>query len=180
MATSEPWQTAEVPGPTKALVIKKPEVVVAMIKRAKRPIIIVGHEAAETELDDKMVIDYIIEFAKKSHIPVVATAHIISEFLKRDFQPAGSMPAVDIGNRLTDPEWCGLDGKGTYDLAMFVGLPYYMGWTILSGLKHFAPNLKTVALDNVYHPQANWSFSNITKKDWKENLETMIEKIGGA
>jgi len=47
-------------------------------------------------------------------------------------------------------------------------------------LKHFAPNLKTVALDNVYHPQANWSFSNITKKDWKENLETMIEKIGGA
>jgi acetyl-CoA decarbonylase/synthase complex subunit epsilon len=180
VATSEAWQTAEVPGPTKALVIKKPEVVLAMIKRAKRPLLVVGHEAAETELGEKMVIDYMIELAQKSKIPVVATAHTVREFLNRGFQMAWSMPAVDVGNRLTDSEWCGLDGKGSYDLAMFIGLPYYMGWTILSGLKHFAPNVKTVALDNVYHPQASWSFPNISKKDWKENLEAIVEKIGGA
>jgi len=150
-----------------------------MIKRAKRSILIVGHKAAEIELEDKKLIDYMIELAKKANIPVVATAHAISEFLKRGYQPAGWMPAVDIGNRLTDPEWKGLDGNGPYDLALFVGLPYYMEWTILSGLKHFAPNLKTMTLDNVYQPNASWSFPNISAKDWLENLKVIIEKVGG-
>jgi len=179
MATAEPWQTAEIPGPKKALIITKPEVASAMIKRAKRPILIVGHKAAEIELEDKKLIDYMIELAKKINIPIVATAHMISEFLKRGYRPAGWMPAVDIGNRLADSEWKGLDGNGAYDLALFVGLPYYMEWTILSGLKHFAPNLKTVTLDNVYQPHASWSFPNISVKDWRENLKVIIETSGG-
>jgi len=179
MAIAEPWQAAEIPGPKKALVITKPEVVAAMIKRAKRPILIVGHKAAEIELEDKKLIDFMIELAKKADIPVVATAHVISEFLKRGYRPAEWMPAVDIGNRLTDSGWKGLDGKGPYDLALFVGLPYYMEWTILSGLKHFAPNLKTITLDNVYQPHASWSFPNISVKDWVENLKVIIEKGGG-
>ncbi|MGQ9545367.1 MAG: carbon monoxide dehydrogenase beta subunit family protein, partial [Candidatus Bathycorpusculaceae bacterium] len=123
MASAEPWQTAEIPGPKKALVITKPEVAAAMIKKAKRPILIVGHKAAEIELEDKKLIDYIIEMAKRAKVPVVATAHMVNEFLKRDYEPADWMPAVDIGNRLTDAEWSGLDGKGQYDLALFVGLP---------------------------------------------------------
>jgi acetyl-CoA decarbonylase/synthase complex subunit epsilon len=102
---------------------------------------------------------------------------MIGEFLKRGYKPAGWMPAVDIGNRLVDPEWKGIDGKKPHDLALFVGLPYYMEWTILSGLKHFAPNLKTITLDNVYHPHANWSFPNISVKDWMENLKIIMEQF---
>jgi len=179
MAAAEPWQTAEIPGPKKAFVITKPDVAAAMIKRAKRPILIVGHKAAETELEDKKLIDYMIELAKKGNIPTIATAHMVNEFLKKGYRPAGWMPAVDIGNRLADAGWKGLDGAGAYDLALFVGLPYYMEWTILSGLKHFAPNLKTITLDNVYHPNASWSFPNISVKEWIENLEVIIEKVGG-
>jgi len=178
MATAEPWQTAEIPGPKKALIITKPEVATAMIKRAKRPLLIVGYNAAEIELGDKKLIDYMIELAKKANIPVVATAHTVKEFLKRGHKPAGWMPAVDIGNRLSDPVWSGLDGKGQYDLALFIGLPYYMEWTVLSGLKHSTPNLKTMTLDNAYQPNASWSFSNISKKDWAENLKAIIEKVG--
>jgi len=180
MATVEPWQTAEVPGPKKALVISKPDVVASMIKRAQRPILVVGHKAAETELTDKKLIDYMIELAQKGNIPIVATAHIVNEFLKRNFKPTSFMPAVDIGNRLADSEWTGFDGKGSYDLALFVGLPYYMEWTILNGLKHFASHLKTVTLDNVYQPNASWSFPNISMKDWAENLKVIIEKVGGT
>jgi acetyl-CoA decarbonylase/synthase complex subunit epsilon len=54
--------------------------------------------------------------------------------------------------------------KEQYDLALFVGFPYYMEWTILSGLKHFAPNLKTITLDNYYQPHASWSFPNMSRK----------------
>jgi len=181
VAAAEPWQTAEISGPKKASVITKPEVVVAMIKKAEHPILVVGHKAAEIDLGDRKLIDFIVDFAQKTKIPVVATAHVVSEFLKRSYRPAGWMPAVDIGNRLADSEWTGIDGKGPHDLALFVGLPYYMELTILSGLKHYASHLKTVTLDNVYHSHASWSFPNISTKDWQENLKVIIDKseVGG-
>ncbi len=176
---AEPWQTAEIAGPKKALLILKPEVVIAMVKRAKRPILVVGHLAAEDYSEDIKMIDYAIRLSKTTGIPVVATAHMVSEFLKKDFQPAAWMPAMDIGNRLKDPEWKGLDGKGTYDLALFMGLPYYMEFVILSALKHFSTNLKTISLDRFYNPHATWSFPNLSIKDWNENFEVIINKLGG-
>jgi acetyl-CoA decarbonylase/synthase complex subunit epsilon len=99
--------------------------------------------------------------------------------LKRGYRPASWMPAVDIANRLSDADWSGLDGKGQYDLALFVGLPYYMEWTILSGLKNSTSNLKTITLDNVYQPNASWSFPNMSRKDWTKDLGTIMEKTGG-
>jgi len=177
MAIAEPWQTAEISGPTKALVITKPEIVVAMIKRAKRPIIIVGHETAEVKLGERKPIDYIILIAKATKAPVVATAHTIKGFLERGVQSAASMSAVDVANRLQDSEWEGLDGKGQYDLALFSGIPYYMEWNILSGLKHFAPHLKTICLDRFYQPHASWSFPNISLKEWQNYLKVIIGEL---
>ncbi len=179
MATAEPWQKAEVPGPTKALVITKPEVVVAMVKKAKRPILVVGHEAAETEIKEKKLLDYAICISQVGKIPLVATAHIVGEFVKKGFQPAASMPAVDIANRLADSEWKGLDGNGQYDLAMFMGITYYMEWVLFSGLKHFGQNLKTISLDKYYHPNASWSFPNLSNEDLAQSLEIIIDKLGG-
>ncbi len=179
MATAEPWQKAEIAGPTKALVITKPEVVVAMVKKAKRPLLVVGHEVAETEIGEKRLLDYSIRISQEGKIPLVATAHIVGEFVKKGFQPAASMPAVDIANRLVDPEWKGLDGNGQYDLAVFMGITYYMEWVIFSGLKHFGQNLKTISLDRYYHPNASWSFPNLPVQDWAQNLEVIVTKLGG-
>jgi acetyl-CoA decarbonylase/synthase complex subunit epsilon len=175
MPLSESWQTAEIPGPKKASLIIKPEIADAIIRRAKRPIMIVGHGAIEYEIESKKLIECLMELAEKADIPVVVTASTNREFLQRGFKPAALMPAMDIGNRLTDPDWKGLDGKGNYDLAIFVGLPYYMEWTILSGLKHFAPHVKTMTLDCVYQPNASWSFPNSTIKDWAANFKGIIE-----
>jgi acetyl-CoA decarbonylase/synthase complex subunit epsilon len=177
-AKAEPWQKAEIAGPKKALVMLKPEVVVAMVKRAKRPILVVGHLAAEDYSDDVKMIDYAIRMSKAGGVPVVATAHIATEFIKRGFRPSASMSAMDIGARLNDPEWKGLDGKGPYDLAMFMGLPYYMEFVILAGLKHFSTNLKTISLDRFYNPHASWSFPNLSVKDWNESFEVLIKKLG--
>lgn len=177
-AKAEPWQKAEIAGPKKALLIMKPEVVVAMMKRSKRPLLIVGHLAAENYSEDAKMIDYAIRMSKTAGVPVVATAHIIIEFIKRKFKPTANMPAMDIGNRLKDQEWQGLDGGGPYDLALFMGLPYYMEFVILAGLKHFSANLKTISLDRFYNPHATWSFPNLSVKDWKESLEVILNKLG--
>jgi acetyl-CoA decarbonylase/synthase complex subunit epsilon len=49
-----------------------------------------------------------------------------------------------------------------------------MAWTLLSGLKHFAPHTMTIVLDNTFQPNANWSFANISLKEWQDNLEAMM------
>jgi acetyl-CoA decarbonylase/synthase complex subunit epsilon len=178
-ARAEPWQTAEIAGPKKALLILKPEVVVAMLKRAKRPILIVGHLATETEPESAQMIEYATRMNEATGIPIVATAHTINEFIKRGFQPAASMSAMEIGSRLQDASWQGLDGLGFYDLALFMGLPYYMEFVILSGLKHFSMDLKTITLNRFYNPHATWSFPNLKVKDWNESFETILNKLGG-
>ena len=178
-ANVEPWQKAEIAGPQKALVIMKPEVVAAMIKRSKRPIIVVGHLSTKTDSDNVKMIDYVIRLNKATGLPVVATAHTVREFVKKGFQPAAVMSAMDIGNRLKDSSWNGLDGKGPYDVALFMGLPYYMEFVILSGLKHFSTNLKTISLDRYYNPHASWSFPNLKVEEWTQSFETIIKNLGG-
>jgi acetyl-CoA decarbonylase/synthase complex subunit epsilon len=177
MPMTDSWQTAEIPGPKKASLIMKPDIADALISRAKRPIMIVGHGIIEYEVEGKPLIDCLIALARKAKIPIVVSASTNKDFLARNFEPAAIMSAVDISNRLTDPEWKGLDGKESYDLAIFVGLPYSMQWTILSGLKHFAPGVKTMTFDCVYHPNASWSFPNSTIKDWAANLKGIVENL---
>jgi CO dehydrogenase/acetyl-CoA synthase complex epsilon subunit len=173
----EPWQCAEIAATKKANPIQKPEIAVAMIKRAQRPLLIVGSTVTEKFMEGRPAIDFIIDFAKASKIQVVATAHMVSEFLKRGYTPAGFMNAMDIGNRVVDPTWMGLDGKGHPDLVLFVGLPYYMEALILSGLKHMAPDQKTMTIDNMYHAHASWSFPNASLEDWASNLKVMTSKF---
>jgi anaerobic carbon-monoxide dehydrogenase, CODH/ACS complex subunit epsilon len=176
----EPWQCAEVASTKKANPINKPEVAVAMIKKAAHPILVVGSNATERYMEGKPLIEYLIDFAKASKVPIVATAHMVGEFLKRGYEPAGFMSAMDIGNRLVDPEWKGLNGEGHPDMALFVGIPFYMEANILSGLMHFAPELKTMTLDNMYHPHASWSFPNGTLEEWASNLKVMTQKFEGG
>lgn len=177
-AKAEPWQTAEIAGPKKALLITKPEVVVAMVKRAKRPLLIVGHQAVEDYSDEVKMIDYAVQLGKTG-IPVLATGHIIGEFVNRGLESASHMPAMDIANRLKDPEWQGLDGEGPYDVVLFMGIPYYMEFVILAGMKHYATHLKTLCLDRYYNPHASWSFPNLKVEDWNKNLEVIVNKLGG-
>lgn len=150
-----------------------------MIKKAKRPIFVVGHEAAEVDFGGEKPIDYVIRIAKAAKIPVVATAQTIAEFLKRDFQPAVQMSAMDIGTRLTDPEWSVSGEGGPHDLALLIGIPYYMEWVIESGLKSFAPHLRMISLNRFYQPHSNWSFPNLSIEDWRKNLESIAQKVEG-
>ncbi len=131
-------------------------------------------------LDGKLLIEYLIDLAKASKVPVVATAHMVGEFLKRGYTPAAFMNAMEIGNLVVDPTWQGLDGKGHPDLVMMVGLPYYVESLMLCGLKHFAPDLKTMTLDNLFHVHASWSFPNATLEEWAANLKVMTSKFEGG
>ena len=176
---AEPWQMAEIPGPVKAFVIQKPAVVMGMMRKAQRSILVAGHLSLE-RLKENTALDYAIEIARLGKADVVATAHIVGDAKKRGYENVYSMSAMEIAGRLQDPEWRGFDGKGRYDLALFIGLPYYMAWTILSGLKHRAAHLQTISIDRYYQPHATWSFPNLTDEAWEENLKAVIDLLRSA
>jgi acetyl-CoA decarbonylase/synthase complex subunit epsilon len=174
---AEPWQRAETPGPLKAFIIQRPEVAVAVIKKARRPILVAGHEVATLELSGERPIYYVARIAEVGKIPVVATANTVKAFVERGFRPKASMGSMEIASRLADEAWLGLDGGGRYDTLIILGLPYYMGWLILSGLKHFAGELTTLSLDRYYQPHANWSFPNMALQAWEEALKAIVSGL---
>ncbi|MCX8150387.1 MAG: 4Fe-4S binding protein [Candidatus Bathyarchaeota archaeon] len=172
-----PWALAEISATKKALIISNPDVAVDLIKKANHPLLVVGSNATTAEYEGNQLIDVIITLARKASIPVVATAQTIGEFLKRDYKPAASMSATETGCRLVDPEWKGVDSEGPHDLVLFVGLPMATAVELLSGLKNFAPKLKSINLDNMYNQHATWSLPSSNEKDWFETFKVMISKF---
>ena len=176
-AKQRPGQTAEIAGPKHAKVFPNATVAVSMIKRAKRPLLVIGSNAPETETEDGDLIDYAIKIGKKGKLTLAATGHLIGEFMKRKAKNVYSIPFMNLGDRLRDIDWKGFDGKGQYDLVIFAGSQYYMEWLVLSGLKNFAPNLRTISLGNLYQPNASWSVGTVNHSTWISMLKEIDENI---
>jgi anaerobic carbon-monoxide dehydrogenase, CODH/ACS complex subunit epsilon len=173
MAGDDSWIRAEMGGTSRASVITKPEVIVALIKRMKRPLFIVGHEVARADPDSKQLTDFIGRVAGIRHIPVIGTSPAVKELINQGISIAAIMGGMEAADRLRGPDWKGLDDQGQYDLVMFAAVPYSFCWTILSGLKNSAPGLKTINIDRKYQPHATWSFGNIALEPWSEQLQTV-------
>ena len=179
MMRAEPWQSAEVCGPTKAQGIKKTAVVGALLKKAKHPLLIVGAQALTEKTRKKSMIDYFIELSTAAKIPIVATANTIKVFKEKNFNDAYSYGAMEIAGRLQDPDWMVAPKKGPHDLVMTFGFPYYYEWLMLSALINFSPQIKTVTLGRFYQPHATWSFPNLKKQKWNEALKEILTTVGG-
>ncbi len=87
------------------------------------------------------------------------------------------MNAMDVVNRLLDRRWRGIDGKGRYDVVMFLGTGYILQSQLLAALKHFAPDVRTLSLDPFYQPNADFSFPNLDERDWEELFRAIIESL---
>lgn len=168
-------QTAEIPGPKKALVIPQPKVAASMIKKAERPLLVVGSNAPNVKTNDGDLVDSAIRFLKTG-VAVVATGHLAKTFRDRGTE-VYSMPFMNLGDRLRDPDWAGFDGEGPYDIVLFVGTLYYMEWLVQSGLKSFAQDLRTVSLCNTYQPNASWSMGSMPVKDWLTALDEILKEL---
>ena len=158
-----PWQPTVIAGPKQALLVT-PETARMMMKKAKRPLLVVGPLAKEEPL-----LTHSIEIAKKWDLPIVTTADTFKIFSDRIETKAYG--AVEILNLLKDPEWKGVRGEGQHDLVIFIGGIYYMASQGLSTLKHFAPHLKTLTLCKYFHSNADASFPNMKDEEWSIYLE---------
>ena len=168
-----PWQIANY-GSKNASVLVGGKAAAKMMKKKRCLLIVSAH--AIRELDGKKLIDYAVEIGKTG-IPVVATANMVKELRAAGFMDATDLQLVDITNRIKDPAWMGLDGKGPYDCVTYLGGIYYVQSQSLSALKHFAPDVLTISLDREYQPNASFSFNNIKKDEWKKELDELVSEL---
>ncbi|HOI40708.1 MAG: CO dehydrogenase/acetyl-CoA synthase complex subunit epsilon [Veillonellaceae bacterium] len=161
-----PYQPTVIAGPKQALLVT-PETAELMIKNSKRPLFILGPLVKEEPL-----LSFATNIAEKWNLPVVTTADAYKPFNDKGLNPK-SYGVVEIVNLLKDPEWKGLDGKGSYDLVIFLGCIYYIGSQGLSTLKHYAPHLKTLTICKFFHSNADASFPNMKDEEWFKFLGKM-------
>jgi len=163
------YQIADVQVSREATAVK-PQVVVNLIKKAKHPVLITGGQL----LKDEKLVEIAIKFYEKG-IPIIATGGSSKPLIEKGVNPQSVVFTLhQVTQFLLDEEWKGFDGKGNYDLVLFMGfLPYYLS-RMLSALKHFS-KITTVALEGFYQPHAKFSFTNLTAN--KDMYYSMLEEI---
>jgi acetyl-CoA decarbonylase/synthase complex subunit epsilon len=177
--TTLPYHRVNVLTGTKAgRIIEDAEEYAHLIKRARRPLLVLGARTLTMSLDGRLVIEYAVDIANTLDIPICATAHTKKKLLELGVEPASSYDITEIVNHLKDPEWRGVKKEGNHDLVMFLGIRTDFGEQALSTLKHFADHLKTMTLCKYYYPHANYSLPNFRKDaQWKEFLEKLITDL---
>ncbi len=167
MSRVQPFQPAMQGGTRTATPIEKPAVLAALVRRAKRPLLVVGHRALVAGGDGERAIDLLARAALKAGWPVVATGDTGPALAARGIEPALCISAMNLGQRLTDPAWTGVDGKGPHDVVFMAGISYALEWTLLSGLRHGPADLVTVSLSPGYEPHASFSLPNLAWPAWR-------------
>ena len=161
-----------------AKVIDNAEEYAAIIKKAQRPLLVLGPRCVELKLDGKAVIEYGVEIAKVRNIPICATSQVKGKLTEMGVKPESTLEVVEIINRLKDPEWKGLKKEGNHDLVIFLGFRTDLGNQGLSTLKHFAPHLKTMTLCKYVYPNADYSLPNFRKDaQWKTFMDSLLENV---
>ena len=149
-----------------------------LIKKAKRPLLVLGPLLLKGSLDGKLLLEYALEIAKAANIPICATSHVRAKLTELGVKPDSVYDAVEIINALKDPDWRGVRKEGNHDLVLFFGIRSDLGEQGLSVLKHFAPHLKTMTLCKYYFPNANYSLPNFRKDEqWKAFLESLVDNL---
>ncbi len=179
MTMTLPYHRVNVLTGTKAArIIEDPEEYAHLIRRASRPLFVLGPRILNISLGGRLLAEYAVDIARAADIPICATAHTQKKLLELGVQPASNYDLIEIINHLKDPGWHGVKKEGNHDLVIFLGVRTDLGEQGLSTLKHFAPHLKTMTLCKYYYPNASYSLPNFRKDEqWKEFLDKIIENL---
>ncbi len=135
--------------------VVEPKAIASLIRSARRPILITGGKL----LEDENLVRYAVKFHKKG-IPIVATGASSKPLVENGVKPIFVSRTLHyLTQYMLDESWKGFDGKGGYDLILFMGFtPAYLS-RMLSALKHFS-NVVTVSIDEFYQPNAKFSLTD--------------------
>ena len=164
------WNPEAMVGPNAGTPAAKPMILGKLIKKASKPVLIVGTEGLMEDINGKPLIDLIIEAGKKG-IPIIATAHSSKFFAEKGYRPEMILTSADATNIVGDPEM-------GYDLAAYICLPYYLVTTLFNHTKNYAyKHLKAICLDRYFHPNATFSLPNLKKEEYKAAIVEIFAEL---
>ena len=146
------------------------EVAAKLISKAKNPLLVVG-----TGVLDPDILDRAVKIAKAKNIPIAATGTSMPGFVNKDVQ-AKYINLHQLGFYLTDHNWPGLYGSGTYDTIILLGHKKYYINQVLSATKNFS-NVKAISIDKHYIQNATMSFGNLSREDHIAALDEIIDLL---
>jgi anaerobic carbon-monoxide dehydrogenase, CODH/ACS complex subunit epsilon len=150
----------------------------ALIKQARRPLLVLGPKLMNLSLDGKLLLEYALEIASAAKLPICATAHVKGKMLELGVKPDCEHDVVEMINYLKNPDWKGVKNEGNHDMVLFFGFRTDLGNQGLSTLKHFAPHLRTMTLCKYVFPNADYSLPNIKDDgEWKDFLQDLIKEL---
>lgn len=173
-----PYQKALIPGPDTGVAVPDPVSMSNIIKGSKKILMVIGADAINEKIGDKFQADILFELAKKMNATIVATGATLKHLSSsKDANKIINMPFINIIDRLKDPNWINIEGKGEkYDLIVFGGFLIYYLSQMLSTLRNFTI-YRTVCLDRYHQPNARFSLPNLEKKEWIKYLEEISSKL---
>src|SRR4030042_1528870 len=101
--------------------MKEAAPLIKIIKKAARPLLVIGPQALEVEIDGKPFIEYLVAIARAGKIPICATAHTKKKLMELGITPESAYDLIEVINSLKDPEWKGVKGAGCHDFVLFGG-----------------------------------------------------------
>ncbi|WP_292459400.1 carbon monoxide dehydrogenase beta subunit family protein [Methanothermococcus sp.] len=66
-----------------------------------------------------------------------------------------------------------ISNEKKHDLVIFSGITYYYLAQAITHLKHFS-DITSLTIDNMYHPNAKYSFPNMEKKEHLEAIKRLV------
>ena len=175
---SKPYQKANIPGPEVGVSVFDPVTLATIIKKSKNVLIVIGAESIKKSIGKTNYANYLLKLGRKSKASIITTTTAY-KFLteKSTVDDITVMSLINITDRLRDPNWVNLTGKGEkYDLVVFGGFLIYYVSQSLSTLKNYS-EYRTISLDRYYHPNARFSVPNLEKEEWAKYLEVVLSKL---
>jgi acetyl-CoA decarbonylase/synthase complex subunit epsilon len=172
------WDVNTLTGTKTARIVEDPVQFASRIKKAVRPLYILGPDVLDRKIGDRLFLEYCLDVAKAGNLPICATAHVLKKMSEMGATPDSTYDIIEIINHLKDPEWQGVRKEGNHDLIVFSGVRCDLAERGLSTLKHFAPHLETMALCRFSHPNADFALPVIRKDvKWQEYFDGLVASL---
>lgn len=153
--------------------VKDPAWLAQHLRSGKKVLILAGALCDQIQLEDKGLLDYVVEIANKAKAPVAATGNTVTGLRAKGLNTNKAW-AIEMVNFMRY-DWHNpvIDGKP--DIMVFIGY----NQTLASNLTSAVQGAETIVLGNTYVPEATYSLPDTTSfKEWQKELSDLVKALG--
>ena len=153
--------------------ILAPDETAKLIKEEKRRLLVAGSICNDLEVGGKKLLDYVVDIAKLTDTPIVATGSTMFHLKDNKEIKAKKMMAADLVNFLRAEKWEEPITSERPELLVFLG--YYPD--IVKMLSSTIQNGKTMVLDNRCMNEPTYSAPDMSFNEWAQYLDNVIDHL---